>query len=56
VFRSDLTLGCHRLFTTDLMLAPARGGVGSRSGRHIVAERGGSPEFEFSQATVVSFQ
>jgi hypothetical protein len=36
-------------------LAPAGGDAGSRSRRHIAAERGGSPEFEFSRATVVGF-
>jgi hypothetical protein len=33
-----------------------RGGVGSRSRRRVAAERGYSPEFEFSQATVVGFR
>jgi hypothetical protein len=37
-------------------LAPAGGGAGSRSRRRVVAERGGSPEFEFSRATVVGFR
>jgi hypothetical protein len=37
-------------------LAPAGGGVGSCSQRLIMAERDGSPEFEFSQATVVGFR
>jgi hypothetical protein len=34
-------------------LAPARGGAGSRSRWRVTAEHGGSPEFEFSRATVV---
>jgi hypothetical protein len=37
-------------------LAPTVGGADSRSRWRIVAERGGSPEFEFSQATVVGFR
>jgi hypothetical protein len=32
-----------------------QGGVGSRSRRRVAAERGGSPEFKFSWATVVGF-
>jgi hypothetical protein len=36
-------------------LASARGGVGSCSRRCVATERGGSPEFEFSWATVVGF-
>jgi hypothetical protein len=36
-------------------LAPAGGGVGSCSRRRATAERGGSPEFKFSRAMVVSF-
>jgi hypothetical protein len=37
-------------------LASAGGGVGSCSRQRVTAERGGSPEFEFSWATVVSFR
>jgi hypothetical protein len=37
-------------------LAAVGGGVGSRSRRRVTTEHGGSPEFEFSQATVVSFR
>jgi hypothetical protein len=36
-------------------LAPVGGGIGSRSRWCVAAERGGSPEFEFSRATVVIF-
>jgi hypothetical protein len=36
-------------------LAPAGGGVGSRSWRRVAAERSGSSEFEFSRATMVGF-
>jgi hypothetical protein len=36
--------------------APAGGDMGSRTRRCGMAERGGSPEFEFSQVMVVSFQ
>jgi hypothetical protein len=37
-------------------LAPAGGGVSSRSRRRVAAERGGSSEFEFSRASVVGFR
>jgi hypothetical protein len=37
-------------------LAPTGGGVGARTRRRGMAERGGSPEFQFSRAMVVSFQ
>jgi hypothetical protein len=37
-------------------LAPVGGGAGSRSRRRIAAERDGSPEFEFSRATVIGFR
>jgi hypothetical protein len=39
-----------------MRLALAGGGAGSRSRRLITAERGGSPEFGFSRATVVGFR
>jgi hypothetical protein len=41
-----------RLFITDPMAETA----GSGRGRRIVAERGSSPEFDFSRATVVGFR
>jgi hypothetical protein len=37
-------------------LAPTGGGAGSHSRRRATAERGGSPEFRFSRATVVGFR
>jgi hypothetical protein len=36
-------------------LAPVGGGAGSRSWQRAMVERGGSPEFGFSWATVVNF-
>jgi hypothetical protein len=39
-----------------MRLAPAGGSVGSRSWRRVTAEHRGSPEFEFSRVTVVSFR
>jgi hypothetical protein len=41
-----------RLFITDPMAETA----GSGRGRRVAAERGSSPEFEFSRATVVGFR
>jgi hypothetical protein len=54
MFRFNLTLGCHRLFTADARVTRHRS-VGWGSWR-IVAEHGGSPEFKISRATVVGFQ
>jgi hypothetical protein len=48
-------LGCSSTIWRLMRLAPAGCGARSRLRRRIAAERGGSPELEFSWATVVGF-
>jgi hypothetical protein len=53
---SASNLGRSSLIRRLRRLVPARGGAGSRSRQRVAAERGGTPEFEFSWATVVGFR
>jgi hypothetical protein len=53
---SDSNLGLSSPIQWSRRLAPAGGGADSRSWRRVMAERGGSPKFEFSRAMVVGFR